>query len=252
MGGTKTEMERLLKDAQKISGVKYNINNLSDVYNAIHIVQGELGITGTTAKEASSTIQGSIASLKSTWSNLLTGIANDNVDFGQLINNLVDSLGIAAENLLPRVGIVIDGIAELVVQLTGKLLEQLPTILETGSTILFKLIDGISTMIPEISYTAFCIIDELLTDIISNLPLLLQMGIDLLLELVNGISQTLPDLIPVTIDAILKIVGTLLDNIDKVIDAGIELIMALADGLIEALPILIEKTPEIIQKYLMQ
>ena len=91
-GGTKSEMERLLSDAQKISGVKYDISNLNDVYQAIHVVQGELGITGTTAKEASTTIQGSVSAMKSAWQNMLTGIADDNADFDGLINNLVDSI----------------------------------------------------------------------------------------------------------------------------------------------------------------
>ena len=272
-GGTKTEMERLLADAQKISGIKYDISNLSDVYEAIHVIQTEMKISGlsyeeamakvasgemtleeateamgTTAKEATQTISGSVSAMKSAWQNMLTGIADDNADFEGLVNNLVDSIITAGQNILPRVEVIIDGAAELIVQLIGKILEQMPKILETGSNILTKLIDGITTMIPEISYTAFYIIDELLRGIISNLPLILQMGIDLLTELINGISQTLPDLIPVAIESIITMVTTLLDNIDLIIDTGIELILALADGLIEALPRLIDKIPIIIEK----
>lgn len=247
-GGTKSEMARLLKDAQKISGIKYDISNLNDVYQAIHVIQGELGITGTTAKEASTTIQGSVSAMKSAWQNMLTGIVDDNADFEGLVNNLVDSIITAGQNILPRVEVIIDGAAELIVQLIGKILEQMPKILETGSNILTKLIDGITTMIPEISYTAFYIIDELLRGILSNLPLILQMGIDLLTELINGISQTLPDLIPVAIESIITMVTTLLDNIDLIIDTGIQLLIGLADGLIEALPKLIEKIPVIIEK----
>lgn len=88
-GGTKEEMLRLLADAEKLSGVHYGINNLSDVYNAIHVIQGELGITGTTAKEASSTLQGSAASMKPAWKNLLTGMANPDTDIGDLIDKLL-------------------------------------------------------------------------------------------------------------------------------------------------------------------
>lgn len=247
-GGTKTEMQRLLADAEKVTGIKYDINNLNDVYQAIHVIQGELGITGTTAKEASTTIQGSVSAMKSAWQNMLTGIADDNADFEGLVNNLVDSIITAGQNILPRVEIIIDGAIELGVQLVGKILEQMPSILEAGSNILMRLIDGITTMIPEISYTAFYIINELLTGIISNLPLILQMGIDLFTELINGISQTLPDLIPVAIESIMTMVTTLLDNIDLIIDAGIELILALAEGLINALPQLIDKIPIIIEK----
>ena len=247
-GGTKEEMERLLADAEELTGIKYDISNLNDVYQAIHVIQGEIGITGTTAKEASTTIQGSVASMKSAWQNMLTGIADDNADFSGLVNNLVDSIITAGQNILPRVQVIIDGIIELIVQLTGKILEQLPNILQAGSDIVMRLIDGITTMIPEISYTAFYIIDQFLTGIISNLPMILQAGIELLTELINGISQTLPNLIPVAINSIMTMVETLLDNIDMIIDAGIQLILALADGLINALPQLIDKIPVIIEK----
>ena len=108
MDGTKTEMERLLKDATAISGVKYDIKNLKDVYEAIHVIQGELGITGTTAKEASSTISGSISSMKSAWSNLLTGIADDNANFDMLIDNFVNSIVTVSENLIPRIQLLRD------------------------------------------------------------------------------------------------------------------------------------------------
>ena len=247
-GGTKEEMQRLLKDAQKVTGVKYNISNLNDVYQAIHVIQGELGVTGTTAKEASTTIQGSVAAMKSSWQNMLTGIADDNADFEGLVNNLVDSIGTAAENIMPRVKIIIDGVVALIPQLTEKIIEYLPEIMETGSEIITQLVDSLTTFAPDIGYSAFYIIDELISGIISNLPMVLQVGIDLLTEFINGISQTLPNLIPVALESLMTVTTTLLDNIDIIIDSGIELILALADGLIVALPQLIEKAPEIIEK----
>ena len=247
-GGTKSEMQRLLADAKKISGVKYNINNLNDVYQAIHVIQGELGITGTTAKEASTTIQGSVAAMKSAWSNMLIGIADDNADFGGLVNNLVESIGTAAENIMPRVQIIIDGVIALVGQLGEKIVEHIPEILETCSNIFIQLIDSIGTFAPQIGVAASQIINALITGIASNLPTILEAGIELMVELINGISQTLPQLIPVMVDAILTMAETLIDNIDTIIDAGIELIIALTEGLIEALPRLIEKIPVIIDK----
>ena len=247
-GGTKTEMERLLADAQKISGVKYDISNLNDVYQAIHVIQGELGITGTTAKEASTTIQGSVSAMKSAWSNMLTGIADDNADFDGLVNNLVESIGTAAENIMPQVQIIIDGVIALVGQLGEKIVEHLPEILETCSNIFTQIIDSIGTFAPQIGVAAFQIVNALITGIASNLPAILEAGIELLVELITGISQTLPQLIPVMVDAILTMAETLIDNIDTIIEAGIELIIALAEGLIEALPKLIEKIPTIIEK----
>lgn len=247
-GGTKSEMERLLADAQKISGVKYDISNLNDVYQAIHVIQGELGITGTTAKEASTTIQGSVSAMKSAWSNMLTGIVDDNADFDGLVNNLVESIGTAAENIMPRVQIIIDGVIALVGQLGEKIVEHLPEILETCSNIFTQIIDSIGTFAPQIGVAAFQIVNALITGIASNSPTILEAGIELLVELINGISQTLPQLIPVMVDAILTMAETLIDNIDTIIEAGIELIIALAEGLIEALPKLIEKIPTIIEK----
>jgi phage-related protein len=250
-GGTKSEMERLLKDAQKISGVKYDISNLNDVYNAIHVIQGELGITGTTAKEASTTIQGSVSAMKSAWQNMLTGIADDNADFEGLVGNLVESIGIAAENIMPRVKIIIDGIVALLPQLTKKIIEHLPEIMDAGSEIITQLIDSLTTFAPDVGYSAFYIIESLLTGILNNLPTIMQAGIELLTELINGISQTLPNLIPVAINSLITLTTTILDNIDLIINSGIELILALAEGLINALPQLIDKIPVIIEKLIM-
>lgn len=250
-GGTKSEMERLLKDAQKISGVKYDISNLNDVYNAIHVIQGELGITGTTAKEASTTIQGSVSAMKSAWQNMLTGIADDNADFEGLVGNLVESIGIAAENIMPRVKIIIDGIVALLPQLAEKIIEHLPEIMDAGSEIITQLIDSLTTFAPDVGYSAFYIIESLLTGILNNLPTIMQAGIELLTELINGISQTLPNLIPVAINSLITLTTTILDNIDLIINSGIELILALAEGLINALPQLIDKIPVIIEKLIM-
>mgnify|MGYP002571663218 CR=1 FL=1 len=244
-GGTKSEMERLLSDAQKISGVKYDISNLNDVYQAIHVVQGELGITGTTAKEASTTIQGSVSAMKSAWQNMLTGIADDNADFDGLINNLVDSIVTAGENILPRVETIIDGVIELVMSTTEIIIDDLPQIIETGRGMISGLLQE---MLSELASSAFLIIQELVTSLLESLPQLLQMGIDLLTELINGISQTLPQLIPVMVEAVAGIAETLIDNIDTIVDAGINLIIGLADGLIAALPKLIERAPVIIDK----
>lgn len=250
-GGTKSEMQRLLSDAQKITGIKYDINNLNDVYQAIHVIQGKLDITGTTAKEASTTIQGSVSAMKSAWQNMLTGIADDNADFEGLVGNLVESIGIAAENIMPRVKIIIDGIVALLPQLAEKIIEHLPEIMDAGSEIITQLIDSLTTFAPDVGYSAFYIIESLLTGILNNLPTIMQAGIELLTELINGISQTLPNLIPVAINSLITLTTTILDNIDLIINSGIELILALAEGLINALPQLIDKIPVIIEKLIM-
>lgn len=121
-GGTKEEMERLLADAEKLSGVKYDISSYSDMIEAIHVVQTEMGITGTTAKEAATTIQGSVAAAKSAWSNLVTGIADENADLGQLVSNLVTSVETAAGNIIPRISQILSGMKDA----SESLIEQVP------------------------------------------------------------------------------------------------------------------------------
>lgn len=244
-GGTKSEMERLLKDAQKISGVKYDISNLSDVYNAIHVIQGELGITGTTAKEASTTIQGSVASMKSAWSNLLTGVADDNADWGTLVNNFVDSVVTAGDNLLPRIEIAVEGIGLLI---TDGLALLLQNVVPMGMQLIQNLITGMANQLPDIIPSINGAMGMIINGIVAMLPQILQMGIQIIVSLVQGIAQSLPTLIPQMVDAVVTMVDTLLDNIDLIIDAGIQLLIGLADGLIEALPKLIDRIPEIIDK----
>lgn len=258
-GGTKEEMQRLIKDAAKMKDVQKELGitvdassmSFGNIVNAISVMQKKMDIAGTTSKEASTTIQGSVASMKSAWQNMLTGIADDNADFEGLVNNLVDSVSIAAENIMPRVKIIIDGIVALLPQLTESIIEHLPEIMNAGSEIITQLIDSITTFAPDVGYSAFYIIDSLLSGIMNNLPTIMQAGIDLLTELINGISQTLPNLIPIAIESLTTLTTTILDNIDLIIDSGIELILALAEGLINALPQLIDKIPVIIEKLIM-
>ena len=232
-GGTKTEMQRLLKDAQKITGIKYNINNLSDVYEAIHVIQKEIGITGTTALEAEKTLTGSIASLKSSWENFLSGSG----DLGQV----VDSAMIAVDNIVRIVG---EAVPDIIKNITSNL----PKILNTGKKLLGNLLNGIIQNMPMIVETTLQIVQTFLTGLIQQLPQIIKAGINVIQQLIMGMAKMLPTLIPQAVECILTIVEGLLDNIDMLVDAAIELIMGLADGLIEALPILIEKAPVIIVK----
>ena len=246
-GGTKEEMERLLADAEKITGIKYDISNLNDVYQAIHVIQGEIGITGTTAKEASTTIQGSVASMQSAWQNMLTGIASGNTEnIGNLVNNLTDSVITAGQNILPRVQEIANGIVNVLPQIVEKINENLPMLLESGTQILQTLINGFTQSLPNLMPMITNLVTTLLTFLIENLPTIINAGVQILLSLVQGIAQSLPQLIPTVVDAIITIVDNLINNIDLIIDAGIQLLLGLAQGLINAIPQLIEKIPTII------
>lgn len=232
-------MQRLLKDAQKITGIKYNINNLSDVYEAIHVIQKEIGITGTTALEAEKTLTGSIASLKSSWENFLSGSG----DLGQV----VDSAEIAFENIVRIVG-------DAVPSIINNLIKSMPRLFKLGEKILQSLINGIKSNLYNTSEgrgmisIAIDVITSFTTKVLEMIPEIINLGIEVLAGLIEGMAESLPEMIEVAINAILSLVEGLLDNIDMLVDAGIALILGLADGLIEALPILIEKAPVIIVK----
>lgn len=128
--GTKSEMERLLADAEKISGIKYDISSYADVVQAIHVIQTEMGITGTTMEEGMKTISGSINMTKAAWQNLVTGFSDSNADIGQLIDNFIESAKGAASNIIPILGQALSGIGELISELAPVIAEELPGLIE--------------------------------------------------------------------------------------------------------------------------
>ena len=169
-GGTKQEMQRLLKDAQKLTGVKYDINNLADVYAAIHAIQEEMGITGTTAEEAASTIQGSTSMMKAAWMNLKIAMVDPNGNIGQAIKDMTDSIKIAAKNWIPAIKQALTGIGEVITELApvlsaelpGLINELLPGILQGAVTLVTALAQGIIDNIGLIIDAASQILDGLI------------------------------------------------------------------------------------------
>ena len=253
-GGTKEEMQRLLADAQKLTGVKYDISNLSDVYNAIHVIQQNLGITGTTAKEAASTITGSVSSMKAAFDNFLngSGTIDQLVSTGiTSIQNIVNAVGELLPNLIQSVANatpqIVGAINQIFPQILNLIMENAPTILNSIGQVLMALVQSLMTYMPQLLQIAMQLIQSFINGIITMLPQLIQMGIQLITQLITGIAQMSPELIPQAINAIITLVEGLINNIDKLIDAGIQLLMGLADGLINAIPILVEKIPTIIE-----
>ena len=255
-GGTQAEMERLLADAEKISGIKYDISSYADIVDAIHVVQTEMGITGTTAKEAASTIQGSFGMMKSAWQNLVTGMADPDQDLGVLVGNFTDSVVIAGNNLIPRIQELLPRIVEATTSLIGTVSEQLPAILGTvlpslveGAT---NLVTGLMAALPSVlsvlADVAPTVINTLVPALIELLPQITQTGIDVIVSLAQGIADALPQLIPAATDAIIKIVEVLTspDNLGNLIDAALAIILALVDGLVDATPKLIAAVPDVI------
>ena len=179
-GGTKGEMERLIADANKVKEANgemadLSIDSFADVTEAIHIIQTEMGITGTTSKEASVTIEGSVNSMKSAYQNLLTGLANGNADMGQLVQNLVDSVITAGNNILPAVDQIAKSVIDVLPQILDSIIQALPSFLQAGQNILDTLIVGIRQNLPAIMDATMQILNTLLNTLVSNLPQLLQM-----------------------------------------------------------------------------
>ena len=245
-GGTKTEMERLLADAEKISGIKYDISNLKDVYEAIHVIQTEIGITGTTAKEASSTIQGSLSMTKASWDNLLVGLADDTQDFDALLSNFIDSVTVFGENLIPRIQIVLEGIVKLVSALGPKIAEILPGLVET---VLPGAISGVTSIVTALVDVIPSLLDTLVQVILSQGPSLIQAGLNLILSLCNGFTAALPTLITAATEIITTLVTMLTspEFLVGIVSAAADMLVALVEGITAALPILIEAAPIIIQ-----
>lgn len=287
-GGTKTEMERLLKDAQKISGVEYDISNLSDVYNAIHVIQGELDITGTTSLEAASTISGSMDSMKASFQNVLADIALGN-DIGASVQGLGDSIAAVAGNIVPVIVNIITSIPTLLLTLIPQLV---PIAIAGAQQLVQGLIDGFNQSLPAVNGAGVQIPNEILTAISTGIPSILQKGVEVITNVVNGLLQNLPSLIstagnilsqllnaflaglPGMMDAGVKLVGnigtglvqngpavltaignviaqllsTLVSHLPELLQKGIELIGKLAAGIIEAIPKVAAAVPQVINK----
>ena len=248
--GIKGTQEGFLEAAHNAGYMVDDVKELtsSDILDILEKTAEQYGVLGKTAEEAMKTIQGSTKATKAAWTNLVTGIADDNADFDKLVNDFVDSVSAMLDNLIPRILTAIEGLGELIPKLIEVLMNHLPEIIQTGQNILNALLQGIVENIPQMMSTINQVILSLVDFIIQNLPMILQSGITILLELIKGITQALPDLIPTMVKVIMDMVNILLDNIDLIIECGIQLLVALAEGIINALPELIARLPEIITK----
>lgn len=270
-GGTKEEMQRLIDDANKVKSANgemadLSINSFADVTEAIHLIQNEMGITGTTAKEASTTISGSVNMVKASWSNLLTGLADDNADFDTLINNFVDSVSVAGENILPRVEIALEGVAMLIDSLfpvivrkiPSIILNILPKILETATNIITTLVNGIvtafptvvetlSTLLPEIVNTIVLIIPQITEAILGALPTLITTVTEIVTAVINGLAEILPQILEQIVAILPQIAEALINGIPSLLAAAISLFTAIVDAIPKILPPLISALPQIIK-----
>lgn len=285
-GGTKTEMERLLADATKISGVKYDINNLKDVYEAIHVIQDNLGITGTTAKEASTTIEGSMNAAKAAYDNFLNGSGSAK-DFADALVTAAVNVGKNLGEIIPRLAETIPEVlntlwqefqsggdrflkagANIVTNLATGVLSKLPSLITTVTSFIPMIASTISSRAPEIAQSAVSIITSIANGITQSIPKILESiapiaasigqgimqaapalmsaGMQIIQQVGDSISQYAPNLIPKALEMIGQLAMGLIQNLPQLISTGIQIITAIAQGIINSIPVLITYVPQII------
>ena len=242
-GGTQAEMQRLLNDATKISGVKYDLGNLADMYSAIHIIQQEMDITGTTVKEAATTLTGSFAAMKAAAENVM-GNWSTGADLTEPLQALADTAQtFLVDNLLPMIGNVLAGIPEIVYSLV-------PELLQTGTELLSSLAQGFTEGIPEFFSTALPQLLAFTDQLRDNAASFVDAGLNLITQLLNGLIAGLPDLIAYVPDIIINICGIINDNMPKILGEGVAIIVQLVVGIVKAVPDLLANWKKILQAVL--
>lgn len=285
-GGTKSEMERLLQDAEKLTGIHYDINNLSDVYKAINAIQGKLGITGTTGEEAMKTIDGAMKMTKASWDNLLTGLADPKQAVGPLISEFTNSLGILAKNVTPKIKEVFNALPDALIQITPQLMNtiidlapslilaainlvagligalpgilepifseltdifnKIPQFLKGNANIVDGFLKSIDSGKPSIAAKGIEMITSLINAIVNSLPIIVQIGAKIIDSLGSSISSNMPSFLSRFLDILIQLSQMILTNLPILVGVGMKLIFSLVQGLMSSLPTLISKVPTII------
>lgn len=242
-GGTMAEMQRLLTDAEKLSGVHYELGNLADMYSAIHVIQTEMDITGTTAKEAATTLTGSFAAMKAAAQNVL-GDWSTGADLTAPMQALADTARTFLQgNLLPMIGNVLAGIPQLVYGLV-------PEVLQTGTELVSSLAAGFAQGIPAFLSSALPQLLSFTEELRANAGQFVDAGLNCITQLLNGLIAGLPQLIAYVPDIIINIAGIINDNMPKILAQGISIIVQLIAGIIQAVPSLLANWKKILQAVL--
>ena len=242
-GGTQAEMQRLLTDAEKLSGVHYELGNLADMYSAIHVIQTDLDITGTTAKEAATTLTGSFAAMKAAAQNVL-GDWSTGADLTAPMQALADTARTFLQgNLLPMIGNVLAGIPQLVYGLV-------PEVLQTGTELVSSLAAGFAQGIPAFLSTALPQLLSFTEELRANAGQFVDAGLNCITQLLNGLIAGLPQLIAYVPDIIINIAGIINDNMPKILAQGVSIIVQLIAGIIQAVPALLANWKKILQAVL--
>lgn len=245
-GGTKEEMERLLADAEKFSGVKYDISSYADIVDAIHVIQTEMGITGTTALEAEETISGSIAMLKASLSDLAAGFGNPDADIQELCDNMSAAFQSVTENVAPVIENIANALPMAAEALLGSVDELLPSLLDAVAGLFDTVLTSLLEMLPGLAPAAADAVVQVVDTIADNLPLLIEAAVQMVVALAQGLTDALPQLIPSIVDGVLMAATALLENVDIILNAAVQLVVAFEEGIINSWPSIIARLPELL------
>jgi phage-related protein len=266
-GGTKSEMERLLADAEKLTGVHYDISNLGDVYDAIHAIQGDLGLTGVAAQEASETFSGSFGAMQASAANLLGSLALGE-GVAPALTTFIQSVGtFLFNNLIPMIGNIIMSLPTVIstllttgipailesfmgmfesikglfsaesvnsaLEVVNGFLAQAPQMITAGTEFLMNLINGIGTQLPQIITKAGEVANKFLESFLTNLPKMLDAGAKSIQQLSSGLAKAIPQVITAAFQVMNQLLNTILSHLPQILQSGVNLIASLAQGLIQ-------------------
>lgn len=247
-GGTQAEMKRLLSDAQKITGQKYDISSFADITQAIHAIQTQMDITGTTAKEASTTISGSWGSLKAAFQNVLVGLTTGGDMFDQSLDALINTAVTFGQNIIPAIkgalsgiGYLIEGLAPVIGETIPPLINDLaPTLANSAVSLISSLVNGLTQSATQFSECLSNMIIVAVAGISSVVPQLLDAASKIVSNLMQGLTNSMPQIVNGAVTLIEGLVDGLVDNVPLLVMGAVQLVASLANGLIANLPRIID------------
>lgn len=275
-GGTQEEMKRLLSDAEKLTGQRYDISSFADITQAIHAIQTQMDITGTTAKEASTTISGSWGSLKAAFQNVLVGLTTGGDMFDQSLDALINTAVTFGQNIIPAikgalsgVGYLIEGLAPVIGETIPPLINDLaPTLANSAVSLISSLVNGltqnatqfseclsniiivavagISTVVPQLLDAASKIVSNLMQGLTNSMPQIVNGAVTLIEGLVNGLVNNIPLLIMGAVQLVTSLANGLIENLPRIIDAGVNLITGIVSASYSMMPQIIQNGMQLV------
>ena len=275
-GGTQEEMKRLLSDAEKLTGQRYDISSFADITQAIHAIQTQMDITGTTAKEASTTISGSWGSLKAAFQNVLVGLTTGGDMFDQSLDALINTAVTFGQNIIPAIkgalsgiGYLIEGLAPVIGETIPPLINDLaPTLANSAVSLISSLVNGltqnatqfseclsniiivavagISTVVPQLLDAASKIVSNLMQGLTNSMPQIVNGAVTLVEGLVNGLVNNIPLLIMGAVQLVTSLANGLIENLPRIIDAGVNLITGIVSASYSMMPQIIQNGMQLV------